>query len=128
MAVASLQILKSSLLSPVSISRSNFPGKSDSRKVFIRSRSYKRSRCYVRRKLKVCCGIQEGDNQSNGKLFNVLCFSFIYLLILQSFYIFFWLILIFGFFFSSFYICVIYMEGKFAGRDGSYYLYGRSVE
>ncbi|KAJ4716097.1 putative Tubulin alpha-6 chain [Melia azedarach] len=67
MAVASLQILKSSLLSPVSISRSNFPGKSDSRKVFIRSRSYKRSRCYVRRKLKVCCGIQDGDNQSNGE-------------------------------------------------------------
>lgn len=67
MAVASLQIGKPSLLSSVSISQSNFPGKLDSGKVFLRSR------CLIRRKFKVCCGVQEGDKQSNGK-FNTLFF------------------------------------------------------
>ncbi|KAH7575438.1 hypothetical protein JRO89_XS02G0112200 [Xanthoceras sorbifolium] len=43
-AAASLYILKSSLLTPVSISQSNFPGKSDSGKVILKSRGYKSSR------------------------------------------------------------------------------------
>lgn len=61
MAVASLQIGKPGLLSSVSISQSNFPGKWDSRQVFLRSR------CLTRRKFKVFCGVQEGDKQSNGE-------------------------------------------------------------
>lgn len=70
MAVASLQIGKPSLLSSVSISQSNFPGKLDSGKVFLRSR------CLIRRKFKVCCGVQEGDKQSNGKFNTLFFFNF----------------------------------------------------
>ncbi|KAK3193127.1 hypothetical protein Dsin_024437 [Dipteronia sinensis] len=66
-AAASLHILKSSLLTPVFISHSKFPAKSDSRKVILKSRGYKRSRCFIRNKFTVCCSVQDGDNQSNGE-------------------------------------------------------------
>ncbi|KAK1559172.1 hypothetical protein Q3G72_011481 [Acer saccharum] len=64
---ASVHILKSSLLTPVSISHSKFPAKSDSIKVILKSRGYKRSRCFIRKKFRVCCSVQDGDNQSNGE-------------------------------------------------------------
>ncbi|XP_008236251.1 PREDICTED: uncharacterized protein LOC103335037 [Prunus mume] len=71
--MASLQMLKSSL-SPMPVSQSNFPGKSSwvfsgiqSRKSFIRLSSYSGSGYYLRRRLRVCCKAQEGDNKSNGE-------------------------------------------------------------
>ncbi|KAL5790352.1 hypothetical protein ACOSQ2_005240 [Xanthoceras sorbifolium] len=66
-AAASLYILKSSLLTPVSISQSNFPGKSDSGKVILKSRGYKSSRFFRRKNFRVCSSVQEGDNQSTGE-------------------------------------------------------------
>ncbi|ONH92041.1 hypothetical protein PRUPE_8G151000 [Prunus persica] len=71
--MASLQMLKSSL-SPMPVSHSNFQGKSSwvfsgiqSRKSSIRLSSYRGSGYYLRRRLRVCCKAQEGDNKSNGE-------------------------------------------------------------
>ncbi|XP_044490900.1 uncharacterized protein LOC123214938 [Mangifera indica] len=67
MAAASLQILKSTLFTPVSVSHSNFPGKSDSSGK-VRFRSYNCLRGSVGGKFRVCCGVQDGDNnQTNGE-------------------------------------------------------------
>ncbi|XP_031276154.1 uncharacterized protein LOC116134614 [Pistacia vera] len=69
MAAASLQIVKSTLLTPVSVPHSNFPGKSDSfGKVALRFRSYKRSNSSAGRNFRVCCAVQDRDNnQTNGE-------------------------------------------------------------
>ncbi|XP_044507876.1 uncharacterized protein LOC123227230 [Mangifera indica] len=69
MAAASLQILKSTLWTPVPVSRSYFPGKLDSPgKVALRFRSYKRSICCIGGNFRVSCSVQDGDsNQINGE-------------------------------------------------------------
>lgn len=73
--MASLQILKSSTFPPLPISQSKISRKStclfsefDSRK------RIRNSAFFTRRRLRVCCGVQEGDNQSNGKSF-FICFN-----------------------------------------------------
>ncbi|KAL6347564.1 hypothetical protein AAG906_026089 [Vitis piasezkii] len=66
--MASLQILKSSTFPPLPISQSKISRKFtclfsefDSRK------RIRNSAFFTRRRLRVCCGVQEGDNQSNGE-------------------------------------------------------------
>ncbi|KAE8716762.1 hypothetical protein F3Y22_tig00110109pilonHSYRG00135 [Hibiscus syriacus] len=64
--MASLQI-SNPVFSSISISQSNFPGKSESR-----NRILKFQRCRSRRSLhsqrsRICCATEEGDNRSNGE-------------------------------------------------------------
>ncbi|KAK8529818.1 hypothetical protein V6N13_102714 [Hibiscus sabdariffa] len=64
--MASLQ-LSNPVFSSISISQSNFPGKSDSRKkilYFNRCRSF---RSWQRQRSRICCATQEGDNKNNGE-------------------------------------------------------------
>lgn len=84
MAAASLQILKSTLFTPVSVSHSNFPGKSDSSGK-VRFRSYNCLRGSVGGKFRVCCGVQDGDNnQTNGKSFNVHFIYYFYFIVINA--------------------------------------------
>ncbi|XP_038681261.1 uncharacterized protein LOC119982124 isoform X2 [Tripterygium wilfordii] len=65
--MASLHTLKSNL-SPITISPSNFPGKSDSRKTVLRFRTCRGSPYFVGiPKLRVWCRVQDDDNQSKSE-------------------------------------------------------------
>ncbi|XP_059446048.1 uncharacterized protein LOC132177651 [Corylus avellana] len=71
--MASLQILKSTFTA-ISISHSNFPGKSrwvfsesDSRKRLLRLGCWRSSRYCTSRSFRVCCEARDDDNQSKGE-------------------------------------------------------------
>ncbi|XP_065872459.1 uncharacterized protein [Euphorbia lathyris] len=66
--MASLYLLKSTS-SPISVSQSDFPAKSNCRKTVIRLKSYSSfswRRCVRRPNLRISCSVREEDNQTNG--------------------------------------------------------------
>lgn len=75
--MASLHILKSPLFPPLPISQSKISRKSTWLFAeFDSGKRFRNSAFFTRRRLRVCCGVQEGDNQSNGKSIFLLFSSF----------------------------------------------------
>ncbi|KAK8518890.1 hypothetical protein V6N13_017844 [Hibiscus sabdariffa] len=64
--MASLQ-LSNPLFSSISISQSNFPGKSDSMKKILNFNRCRSFRSWQRQRSRICCATQEGDNKNNGE-------------------------------------------------------------
>ncbi|GMJ12870.1 hypothetical protein like AT1G50020 [Hibiscus trionum] len=64
--MASLQILNP-VFSSISISQSNFPGKSDSRKKVLNFNRCRSFRFLHSQRSRICCATPEGDNKSNGE-------------------------------------------------------------
>ncbi|GMI94576.1 hypothetical protein like AT1G50020 [Hibiscus trionum] len=65
--MASLQILNP-VFSSISISQSNFPGKSDSRKKVLNLNRCRSFRFLNNQRSRICCATPEGDNKSNGEV------------------------------------------------------------
>ncbi|XP_022762383.1 uncharacterized protein LOC111308326 isoform X2 [Durio zibethinus] len=64
--MTSLQILNP-VFSSISISQSNFPGKSDFRKKIFNFNKFRSFKSLHSQRSRIYCSTQEGDNKSNGK-------------------------------------------------------------